>query len=88
MNKKIIAATFLAVFGSVLWSCEPKPKKEETTTTATEKPEPVKLESPAFNADSAYKYTAAQVAFGPRVPNTEAHVKCGDLKVWPSTAKC
>lgn len=33
---------------------------------------------PAFNADSAYRYTAQQVAFGPRVPNTEAHVACGD----------
>ena len=33
---------------------------------------------PTFNADSAYHYTAAQVAFGPRVPNSEAHVACGD----------
>ncbi len=33
---------------------------------------------PTFNADSAYRYTAQQVAFGPRVPNTEAHVACGD----------
>jgi hypothetical protein len=36
---------------------------------------------PAFNADSAYQYTAKQVAFGPRVPNTEAHVKCGDYLI-------
>ena len=33
---------------------------------------------PTFNADSAYRYTEAQVEFGPRVPNTEAHVACGD----------
>ncbi len=33
---------------------------------------------PTFNADSAYRYTAAQVEFGPRVPNTEAHRVCGD----------
>ena len=33
---------------------------------------------PAFNADSAYHYTAGQVAFGPRVPNSEAHRACGD----------
>ncbi len=32
----------------------------------------------AFNADSAYSYVAKQVAFGPRVPNTEAHRQCGD----------
>ena len=34
--------------------------------------------APDFNADSAYQYTAAQCAFGPRVPNTEAHRLCGD----------
>lgn len=31
-----------------------------------------------FDADSAYSYVAKQVAFGPRVPNTEAHRLCGD----------
>ncbi|MDR0507404.1 MAG: M28 family peptidase [Dysgonamonadaceae bacterium] len=34
-------------------------------------------EIPSFNPDSAYQYTACQVAFGPRVPNTEAHRQCG-----------
>lgn len=29
--------------------------------------------TPEFNADSAYQYVAAQMAFGNRVPNTEAH---------------
>lgn len=33
---------------------------------------------PTFSADSAYHYTAQQVAFGPRVPNSEAHRQCGD----------
>ncbi|GAP71778.1 aminopeptidase Y [Candidatus Symbiothrix dinenymphae] len=36
---------------------------------------------PEFNADSAYFYTATQVAFGPRVPNTEAYWSCGDYLV-------
>ncbi len=40
-----------------------------------EKPAPI--ERPAFNSDSAYAFVAAQCAFGPRVPNTEAHRKCG-----------
>lgn len=34
--------------------------------------------TPVFNADSAYQYVQNQVDFGPRVPNTEAHKKCGD----------
>lgn len=36
------------------------------------------IATPAFNADSAYEYIRAQVAFGPRVPNTKPHVQCGD----------
>jgi hypothetical protein len=36
---------------------------------------------PEFNADSAYHYTAVQVAFGPRVPNTQAHKECGNYLV-------
>ena len=31
-----------------------------------------------FDADSAYSYIAGQVEFGPRVPNTEAHIRCGE----------
>ena len=36
---------------------------------------------PQFNADSAYRFVAAQTAFGPRVPETEAHAQCGDWLV-------
>lgn len=35
----------------------------------------------SFDADSAYAYVARQVAFGPRVPNTEAHCQCGEWLV-------
>ena len=47
-------------------------------------PETVALPLPAapvFNADSAYAFTARQVAFGPRVPNSKAHVATGDWLV-------
>jgi len=40
--------------------------------------EAVQVSVPEFNADSAYYYTEQQVAFGPRVPNTQAHVDCGN----------
>ena len=36
---------------------------------------------PIFNADSAYDFIAKQVAFGPRVPNTAPHRKCGEYLV-------
>ncbi len=32
---------------------------------------------PAFNADTAYAYCAAQCDFGPRTMNSDAHEKCG-----------
>ena len=31
---------------------------------------------PVFDGDSAYRFVAEQVAFGPRVPNSEGHRKC------------
>lgn len=34
---------------------------------------------PDFNADTAYHYVQAQVDFGPRVPNSAAHVACGEF---------
>jgi Zn-dependent M28 family amino/carboxypeptidase len=34
------------------------------------------VNTPEFNADSAYNFVAEQVKFGPRVPNSEAHRKC------------
>lgn len=37
-----------------------------------------KVEIPFFNADSAYYFVEKQVSFGPRVPNTGAHVACGN----------
>ncbi len=50
-------------------------KKQDTSIP----PKSIPLKTtPVFNADSAYSYTAAQCAFGPRVPNTEAHRLCGD----------
>jgi len=37
--------------------------------------------APEFNADSAYAHIAAQVSFGPRIPGTETHARCGDYLV-------
>jgi Predicted aminopeptidases len=55
-------------------SCGAKTEKPTSQT----KPEEAKRIVPEFNADSAYYYTDVQVAFGPRVPNTDAHKKGGD----------
>lgn len=38
---------------------------------------PATVTRPAFSSDSAYAYVAHQLAFGPRVPNGNAHLQCG-----------
>jgi glutaminyl-peptide cyclotransferase len=70
----------------LLWSCDEKKSSEQTTENQANG----LVKTPAFNADSAYGYVAAQVAFGPRVPNSSAHTKCGDylaktLQKWGCT---
>jgi len=37
--------------------------------------------APVFNADSAYASVLQQVGFGPRIPGTGPHEKCGDMLV-------
>ncbi|GAB3500388.1 M28 family peptidase [Spirosoma knui] len=54
-----------------------KTKNDQTTTTQTTE-QPATVSAPPFNADSAYAYVDRQVAFGPRVPNTPAHVQAGN----------
>ncbi len=68
----------LAIFISLysLMSCDSEKKKKVEVPVQNEK---VLISAPEFNADSAYSYIAAQVAFGPRVPNTEEHVKAGNF---------
>ena len=52
------------------FSCKQSPKAQNTVVET--------ISVPVFNADSAYHFTATQVAFGPRVPGTEAHEACGN----------
>ena len=65
-------STVLGVFLSVCTACGHKTGNGTGTTDSI----PMAA-APEFNADSAFAYTAAQCAFGPRVPNTEAHRLCG-----------
>jgi len=67
----------LAAAATLLTAC-PSEKPAETASQPSATPA---VKVPAFNADSAYAYTAKQVAFGPRVPNTPAHVACGNYLV-------
>ncbi|UOQ53472.1 M28 family peptidase [Hymenobacter cellulosivorans] len=78
MKNNRLGLTLAAAAGLLLASCGTD-KKETTTSAPAETPATVA--APAFNADSAYAFTAKQVAFGPRVPNSKAHVATGDWLV-------
>jgi glutaminyl-peptide cyclotransferase len=54
------------------------PDKKATETADTPAAAPKLPKAPVFNADTAYAYTAKQVAFGPRVPNSKAHIATGN----------
>lgn len=48
----------------------------QNRTSNKKHPKKERITAPPFNADSAYKFVAHQVNFGPRVPGSEAHSKC------------
>ena len=70
MNK-LIFAFLTGVF--LIYACGESSHPEKSGKTASQsRPE---IQVPVFDEDSAYAYVQRQVAFGPRVPNTEAHDK-------------
>jgi len=73
---------FYFLLGCMILSCcgqRNATKGADVTTMNTAAVLNGKSETPVFDADSAYAYVARQVAFGPRVPNTEAHKACADF---------
>lgn len=75
--KTLLWLLLLSVFS---YSCkEEDQEKKDPDTVSTQVIEKVPV--PSFNPDSAYRYISEQVDFGPRVPNSAAHVKCGDYLI-------
>ena len=72
------SVVYLALFSLLLFvSCQ---SNEQSTSSQKQETQDL-IQTPFYNADSAYVFVANQVAFGPRVPNTDAHKKCGDYMV-------
>lgn len=57
-----------------LFSCSADQNATSSSVTVNKPP----ITIPKFNRDSAYNFVAQQVAFGPRVPGTDAHKRCAD----------
>jgi len=75
MQTKTFTQAILAITLLVLAACHGRIKQEGTRSTG-EKPTPATINVPSFSADSAYQSVATQVAFGPRVPGSQAQQKC------------
>lgn len=73
-NKNILKAGLL-IISALFFSCQNQAKNNVKSEA---KPIVTRIEVPAFNADSAFKFVKAQVDFGPRVPNTGAHAACAN----------
>jgi glutaminyl-peptide cyclotransferase len=69
----LLASTLLVT------GCEREKKSERAPAQAEQ--QVALLPSPEFNADTAFAFVKAQVDFGPRVPNTQPHIRCGNWMV-------
>ena len=73
MTKRIILYSLI----SLLFFSACQGKKKNDSTQRDNAPQ-TRIE---FSADSAYRYIAEQVAFGPRIPASKAHEACGNYLV-------
>ncbi len=70
---------FIVVLTLILSSCSEEPATSKKSATTKPKFELVKM--PAVNSDSVFQFVKTQVDFGPRTPNSKAHIQCGNWMV-------
>ncbi|NDV57634.1 M28 family peptidase [Bacteroides sp. 519] len=71
--KNLIMLLLISCFLLSIESCQWSNKDSKSATTVE-----IKVDVPEFDADKAYQFIQEQVDFGPRVPNTQQHVECGE----------
>lgn len=78
INKSLLDVSIYFFLLMALWACGKGEKdKDSLQEKATETPITLQ-DAPIFDADSSFAFLKAQVDFGARVPNTQAHKQCGD----------
>jgi len=65
---------FLIAAALLMTSCDETKPTDPNANNGSKKTVTI----PSFNADSAYQFVARQTAFGPRVPETDAHANCAE----------
>lgn len=78
--KKILLSLLILLIISM--SCKENKKNQKPTTTPTYE------SAPEFSADSAFRFIADQVRFGPRIPNTKAHEACAKYLIHKLNQYC
>lgn len=73
---KVIFLSFLLLLSFALTGC-----KNQNQASAVQDTDTIAVTQVQFNADSAYASVVAQCDFGPRVPGSAAHDRCGDYIV-------
>lgn len=77
MNMKVKTYLFIFICSIMtLVACGNKAK-----TKIEDEQDSTQVNVPIFNSDSAFQYIKAQTDFGPRIPNSKAHDKCGDYLI-------
>ncbi len=69
VQKRLFAICYIGII-ILVQACGGETKKEAPEETSA-----AKVAAPAFSAEKAYEQIAAQVNFGPRIPNTEPHAQ-------------
>jgi glutaminyl-peptide cyclotransferase len=80
-NKNIRHLVYGLGLVCLLVSCDEQKPAQVEKPSGSQKPSAKAVPAPDFNADSAYDYIEKQVSFGPRIPNTSAHMRCADYLV-------
>ncbi len=76
MIKQLIFILFISA--GIFFGCESSKNPVDQSAGRNSKKA---ITVPSFNSDSAYYFIQKQVDFGPRVPNTDAHIVCGEYLV-------
>lgn len=66
----------LVIFSACTEDKEKKTAPKKVPVKKVEKKPVTIVDTPSFDENSAYNFIDKQVAFGPRIPNSEAHKKC------------
>ncbi len=78
MNNTYIRHILSTAILFICFACNNAPKEAKSQQIAVSKPQ---IKIPVFDKEMAYNYVAAQVAFGPRIPESEAHLNCAEYLV-------